>query len=732
MKTQMKAQKHILAALVVMIALSLTFPTQVRARPADRTQFEEQEVILLSEIGLERNLFLHGPLSRAAVTFSLPPEWRLEAGATLQLDMTVLLSNFLVGQEPRNLDGVYAGQVTVTLNRVSLGAAFLQGSGQRALGFDIPAGALIPDPATGLNELMIEWDSTASCGQNIAASLSVNVDTSHLRLPHQTQPLALNLGQYPRPFVTQNNPRPAPVTVGVPDQSAQPVLRGALAVAASLGRLSGGTLDFALAPASQLNQARYADSHLILFGQPQDFPLLSGAFATTAPNNPQDGILALSASPWNSSRAILWVSGANAAAIEKAALALAGGEVVTAGNPSTAFISALAAPQPREFQRDQTFASLTPGPLTFETFGINRRQIQFHIPPGSAVGADAYLDLTFNHAQLIDFLRSGIVARLNGITIGSIRLSDVSSNLNTARLIIPASAVRSGVNTLEIQVEITPRDVCSDWRTGSQFVTIFPESVLHLPLSETPILPQRNADLGAFPAAFLQSELDNTTFVLPADDPASWAAAVRLAFWLGAQSPARHAPGVQLISAEGGFAPERGDYIVIGQPGRAPAILALSGALPAPFDVSGQIDPLVAAQFSFNIDPARSAGFLQSALISGGATSVLLVAGNNSQGLEWASQAITDPNLRAGLSGSNFAVLQARGAPKPFHVTAPTESSAPGAVIPGAPAPEVAPGANATPAASVPRGDGWALPVLAAALLGIVALLVLEVRSWRS
>ncbi len=729
----MKAQKLSLAILVLFGLFSLPFQTPVRAHPA-RTlnEVDAQDAIIFTDLGLQRDLFLQGPLSRTTLAFSYPPEWRLEAGARLQLDVTILLSNFLVGQETRSLDGVFAGQVSVVFNRVPLGAQLLQGGGQRILDFEIPAEALIPDPATGLNELVIEWDSTASCGQNLAASLSLSVDTSYLLLPHQMQSPALNLGLYPRPFVTGNNPRPAPVTLGIPDQSAESTLRGVIAIAASLGRLSGGQLDLALVSASQLTRANFADSHLILLGQPQDFAL-AGTSSMPVPISAQDGVLALAVSPWNSNRVILWVSGADGPAVEKAALALAGGALVTAGNPATAFVGAATVPQPAAFQRDQPFSTLTPGPLTFTTFGMSRKQVQFHIPPGSTVGADAYVDLTFTHAQLIDFLRSGIVVRLNGITIGSIRLSDVSSNLNTARLIIPASAVRSGVNTLELQVEITPRDACSDWRTGSQFVTIFPESVLHLPLSDTPILPQRTADLSAFPAAFLQSDLDNTTFILPENDPASWAVAARLAFALGAQSLSRHAPGVQIVPDAGAFTPEGGDYIVVGQPGRAPAILAISGVLPAPFDANGQISPETAAQFPFAIDPSRSAGFLQAAVLSGGATSVLLVAGNNSQGLDWASQSITDPSLREKMQGSNFVAVQSRGAPKAFRVNSPGSDTTPGALIPGVPEQAGGPETDqSSSAASLPRSDAWALPTLAVAILAMIALLVMEVRSWRN
>ncbi|MEJ5225261.1 MAG: cellulose biosynthesis cyclic di-GMP-binding regulatory protein BcsB, partial [Anaerolineales bacterium] len=411
-------------------------------------------------------------------------------------------------------------------------------------------------------------------------------------------------------------------------------------------------------------------------------------------------------------------------------LALASGQVIAQREGSTAFVGALFELPSPAFKVEQTFAELVGGPLIFDTAGVSKRDIRFYVPPGSPIGADATLDLAFSHAQTLDFLRSGIVVRLNGVSVGSIRLSDVSSNLNTVRLILPSSALRSGVNMLEIQVEITARDACADWRNGALFVSIFPDSRLRLPPSGAPILPLRNADLGAFPAPFAESELSGTTFVVPSDDVESWIAAGRLAFALGSQSAGLRAPGVQVIAPGDGFVPEAGDYIVIGQPGRAPAIADLAAVLPAPFAPDGQIAPAVQSQIGYNIDASRSAGFLQVAVLQGGASTVLLVAGNNSQGLDWASQVLTDHSALQRMAGANVAVLQSRANPKPFRVAAADQaaSPAPGAVGEG---PGETPRGADTSSTLPPRQDVWAFPVLIASLAALAALAVAEVRSWK-
>ncbi|MEJ5223305.1 MAG: cellulose biosynthesis cyclic di-GMP-binding regulatory protein BcsB, partial [Anaerolineales bacterium] len=295
-------------ALSLVLAMMLVFGAWPARAARPFTTPDSLDAVPFSALGMPRDAFLQGPLSRVALRFSLPPEWRLQAGASLRLEVNVLVSNFLVGQEARTLDNVYAGEVSVTLNGFPIGAAFMQGGGQRSLDFDLSEAALAASSG-GLHELVIQWDATAWCGQNVAASLSVRSDSSYLFLPHQTDTPSIDLANYPSPFFVFNNPRPAPVTLVVPDTASPPLLEGALAVAASLGRISGGRLDFSMVTASQLTRARYADSHLVLLGSPSDFEPARG-MRVPAPTNASDGVLHAFTSPWNGARAALLVTGA--------------------------------------------------------------------------------------------------------------------------------------------------------------------------------------------------------------------------------------------------------------------------------------------------------------------------------------------------------------------------------------------------------------------------------------
>lgn len=724
----MKTILRITILILVISSLMLATPALAQDMPsnsAEETDNIEYQVSF-AMLGESQPIFLQGPLKQASIPFSLPPEWVTQPGAVLHIEATTLISNFMVGQEIPNLETINTGKVSIWLNGILLGSDFLQGSGQHILEYAIPENALQAHSTSGLNELLLEWDATSSCDQNIAASISI-APISYLYLPHEQASPATSLEIYPSPFYQHNNPLAHPVTLVIPDSATQAVMQGAIQIATSLGRTSQGEIQFNVVTESKLDKAKYSDSHLILVGGQDAFNTITSQ-APTAPNV-DDGILHIFKSPWNEKRLVMAVLGANDQAVLKAASALSSGQVLSASSPETAFINSPFSPGQPIFKQDQSFADLGAGPLYFQSFGTSKQTLFFNIPSGKSIGADAYLDLVFNHSQLIDYLRSGIQVRLNNVPVGSIRLSDASSNLNQVRLIIPASAIQTGGNHLELQVDITPRSACSDSRQGSLYVTILPDSFLHLPLTDAPIINSITVGLDTFPAPFSSQELNSTTFILPSDDPASWSTAVQLAFILGTPASGLTFPGV-IFATEGQNPAFTGNAIVIGQPGRAPAIAALASAFPMPFDSSGQLTTEAQARLSYKLDATRSTGYIEMATVPEQPESaILLIAGNNDQGLSWAGNVLSQPQLRKSMQGDNFAVAQSNSSVKSENIQI---AGAENGQEPGLPGTKPSPGELAGGGQNIPaRQDLWILPTLITALLGLIGLIAWEVFSWR-
>ena len=683
------------------------------ANPADSIEF--------NRLGVQQDVFLQGPLDSTTLRFSLPVEWQLKEGAQLQLEFASYLSNLIIAQEVPNLEGAIAGRLEVSLNGVPLEKIVVSGSGEHSATLDIPSEALMSEPY----ELTLQWDASASCESNLVSSLALHA-SSLLVLPHNEVDMPLDLSNYPQPLYQAGNPFQQMIKIVVPDQPLVEEIQAALAIAGSFGRMTGGEVEPMLVPASVVDMLSSV-SHFIVVGRSDQFGFLDTAALAEIPNA-GSGLIQILPGLHSNSTAIVVVTGADGAAVLKAATALSSGNMLVGAEKDRAFVTELAAVSEQSFDQDQTFADLNQNELTFKDFGSTKADVNFYIPSGTSIGPEAYLDLAFNHSQLIDYLRSGIVVRINDTPIGSVRLSDTTSNLNSVRIIVPASSLQAGSNRLEIQVDLTARNICSDPRQGSLWVTIFPESLLHLPVvtqAASEIIP---AALGNFPWPYTSAPLDATTVYLPVDDSAAWMAAARLAFALGSNdSGGTQALQVAFTETGSVINPENGNAILIGTIQKLPLLVGLQGVIPATFDVSGALAAEVQTQLGFQVDPAQSLGFLELAPAAVTPDKALMaVLGSDSVGLDSAVNALLSSAMRRKLLDSNFAVVQEKRITA-LQVTAVPAESVP--VIPGAtgmPAMSATQAASGEPVVTAARRDGWVMPVMVLSALVALGLLLFE------
>ena len=96
------------------------------------------------------------------------------------------------------------------------------------------------------------------------------------------------------------------------------------------------------------------------------------------------------------------------------------------------------------------------------------------------------------------------------------------------------------------------------------------------------------------------------------------------------------------------------DLVLIGRPSSLPLISELNGVLPGSF--SGDELTSQPMQVNFRVPPGGSVGYLELVDSPFGADrAILAVLGNNDQGLVWAGNALTNPELQGDLVG-DFAI----------------------------------------------------------------------------
>lgn len=694
----------------------------------------------------QTDTLMRGPFATANVRFGLPTNWAFQDGSSLQL---ILTSNLVTDASKPVADGQPIGaSMTVTLNRKLIATLSLVEGTNVPYEIPIPQDVLVPTLDDGRHDLELFLDASTDCDlKNGLHQTTVMVSSaSQFILPYVEQPPVVDLKLLPRPIYQRDSIFPVNAIMVVPDQPSEQEMRAALITAASFGRSSNGNLPFSLLASNQLTQELVTASNLIFVGkasalsrlQDADLPapLKNNAFSPQG-IQADDGVLQMAVSPWSNGRAIVVVSGNTDAGVVKAAQALSYGNIQTISSSNLAIVTDVAPPttetqsiDPAALAQARTFKDLGHDVHTIAGAGKGEVLVEFYVAPGLVPSEGAYLDLRFNNSALLDFERSGLTVFLNGKMLGGLRLSDETAATVTKRINISPSLVLPGTNQLRIQASLAAPTQCSLADLTNLWVSILPESSLFVPLAPAIIDSNNLQALSVYPYPFVNlPTLSSTAFVLPKNDPASWAAASQIAYGFGNQAGGSV---FDLAVAYDGAVPEdirnSHDLIVIGVPSDLTFISELKDSLPAPFD-AGKNDPVLKhLQVTYRFAPGTSIGYLELlAAPWNPARTILAVVGSTRAGVQMAANALTDPALRNRLTG-NFALVNAD------NISVMDTRTGVGlggiAANPEVTSQPVVPVATLAVSSPVARPT-WILPLVSVLALLIVGVLIIAVISGR-
>jgi hypothetical protein len=286
------------------------------AQSTEPPQPDDQNVVAFERLGVTDQT-LSGVFDGTRYLFNIPANWRLASGAQAQLDLSVF---FPVGSAQQRLGGF----LEMRFNRVLIGTVELTQPGDQRVVFDIPDQALTSMRSDGRHEFEVALDNPTGCDVAPNERTAVVIrSTSRFVLPHTLAPLDTDLRNLPRP-IFQGSFDPDQATIVIPDTPSINDLQAALTVAASFGRLTEGRLQIDLTTVQRLSPQARTGRHLILVGSHTglaplarnlDLPATLRENGFAAPGaTPDDGILQMIISPWNSERVVLVVSGASEAA----------------------------------------------------------------------------------------------------------------------------------------------------------------------------------------------------------------------------------------------------------------------------------------------------------------------------------------------------------------------------------------------------------------------------------
>jgi hypothetical protein len=310
---------------------------------------------------------------------------------------------------------------------------------------------------------------------------------------------------------------------------------------------------------------------------------------------------------------------------------------------------------------------------------------------------------------------------MNGQPIGSVRLSDETIDQGNAKIFLPASAARPGINNLRLEINLEPRNVCVNPLLNGLWMRIDSSSSLHLPFVPNLTSASTLIDLGRYPFPFAFDPLMNDlAFVLAPDDPIGWNIAAQLASSLG------NTTAIQLAGLETFYANSVPDavrqernLIIIGKPSKLEILSELYNVLPAPFEPGTDLASEKNLQISYRIDEGADVGYLE--LLSAPwnpKQTILYVGGSSDLGLMQAGAALQSGRLRSKLNG-NLAFISGEQIVTANTMVLQVPQNALSTAIP---VPDVTPQVNQQAVVERPR---WIVPTIFIILGGIILLLLI-------
>jgi len=660
-------QKYLMISVLLFTSLFTTATPSYAQATATTTS------ITLLQLGEVDTYIMQGPFDEDNIVFGLPSDWQLVEGGSLKLFLGVSFNtNNAAGGavEPLSQSIQNGGTLSVVFNNVIVGIIQLDKVGEQVVDVEIPLDALRSRRIDKLMSLQLILDGRDNCDldQNI---MIIVRGSSSITLSHNPIPPDVSLVNFPYTLF-HDSFIPDSAIIVVPDNPTAAELQSAFSVIAGLGNLTSVKFAMSMTTVSLLTTEHLSSNHIILIGKAGSLPILSrlkpsvtvvdGQFKFSG-SDFDDGIIQMLNSPWSSAHAVLIVSGNSDVGIVKAAQALSTGVIRPSYGPNISVVKKVnEVPVPTSIPVDTTLADLGYENASLQSSGTDTFSYTFYIPPGKTVTSEAFFELAYGHSSLLNYGRTGIVVRLNGSPIGSIRMSDETAvnPINLNKISLPSALINSGINRLDLRINLEPKDICASFDLRGEWITIWPQSRLHLPLSDTQaaITSEAAFSLSDYPAPFINDPtMGRTAFVLEKDDLTTWQSALGVARFLGANTRGVMTT-LKVFFADDSTPEELANYnlILVGYPDRMKILKDINQFLPAPFEV-GNIATEKNVQVDFRIPADSPIGYIEILPSPWNADNIILaVLGNTQQGVIWATAPLGDSPLRSRLAG-NFASI---------------------------------------------------------------------------
>ncbi|MDY6872922.1 MAG: cellulose biosynthesis cyclic di-GMP-binding regulatory protein BcsB, partial [Chloroflexota bacterium] len=491
---------QIVLALLTVIAILL--PQQLVYAESLIAPSAQENVYTLADFDYRTDINFQGVLVDQTFNITFPENWEFNSDA----DLTIRFSHSPALHE--------SSSMAVDWNEERLGSALLtEEDAQRgAYTLSIPAEKI----NAGYNGLRIEFymgiqDDFCIDYDNPAIWAIVHNDSS-IALTHDIVPGPTTLVAAPAALMNNSLLTDNSVTLIVPPNPDGEHLQSLAIIAAQLGRLADWRRSSMTTMTTEEALAASPTGNLVLIATREEIAAFDTDLAaaltrgiseyynsdTTHPDIlTGDGMVAWRPSPFDQNYNTLILSGETPTAILKSAQAAAFESFFAQAEGDWALVRSVPESQPVTDALGFSFADLGYENLT--ATGTREQTLTYNFPLSSLwnIDSEAWLDLRFLHAKLLNGNRSTLNILVNGIPIASLALDNRNAEDGYEVIRIPLRYLIVGDNSITLQANMDFTDdvadfkkFCTDDTTPRAWLTIqansairFPDVPKHTPLS---------------------------------------------------------------------------------------------------------------------------------------------------------------------------------------------------------------------------------------------------------
>jgi hypothetical protein len=607
---------------------------------AESSNFVE---IPLETLHDEKPIELQGLISSQTLNISIPQNWLLNEGNWLELKITPspLLdsarSSLTISLNGLQINSYRLTRIPSTNQRILIPAnMFTQGNNTLIFSGTL---YLPDDPQTNCQNWddPSRWMAIAPGGllhlsfarrdlqADLSNSVQILVEPLEKYLPDQAKRQTL---------------------IVLPENSTQDDLTSLSTISYELGSHAGANIEWhpEIVKGSELNPSVVSNRNIIFIGT------LPTEFQDKVDNNKD--YVALFPSPWGLGNVVMLIGDQNRqdGFTPASVLSDPARSVLLHGN--VAYVDQDPLPEPDPFQNNTSFEEM--GYLDRTVKGIGQQNLIYSLYiPYDIEPVLVKLNLGLVHSPDLDILNSSFTVYLNGFSVAGILPTAGNSTGEPIAIGLPAKRFRRGINFIRVAFDLhVPHSSC-ERALESVWATVLNSSTLEITNRDhTPIPSLKN-----FPLPF--SDYPGFTYVIPDEyDQADLVYLSRLSFMLGTSAYQPNRPPEVVTAAN--FAREKDSYanvILVGLPLENSVIRNTNDLLPQPFikdknslqDGYGVYLPTSQADASLGLMQIMPSPWVKDG-------TVLVLTGNDQQGLEWAWDVILNPALRGNFAGNLMVV----------------------------------------------------------------------------